>query len=195
VSAQREAGSFWRTLFGVGGLLLLAVPGFAIGLFAGVVWREPTLVASHFLGGTREVALAPAPGTAAPAPAADVAAAPPAAPEQGPAAPAVAKAPVNAAAASAEMPPAPELGSLSERSARLAVQVGAFGDAASAQKLSDSLRTQGFRAFVSPSTGEAGQRWRVRVGPMASREEADRVAAKLKSEARLPTWVVEDGRS
>jgi DedD protein len=93
------------------------------------------------------------------------------------------------------MPPAPELGSLSERSARLAVQVGAFGDAASAQKLSDSLRTQGFRAFVSPSTGEAGQRWRVRVGPMASREEADRVAAKLKSEARLPTWVVEDGRS
>ena len=47
MSAHRETGSFWRALFGVGGLLLLAVPGFAVGLFAGVVWREPTLVAKQ----------------------------------------------------------------------------------------------------------------------------------------------------
>jgi cell division septation protein DedD len=190
VSAERQAGSFWRALFGVGGLLLLAVPGFAVGLFAGVVWREPTLVASHFFGGTREVALAPAPPAGAPPASGDVAAAPPGAPAPAAEAPA---APAAAPAKAAE--PAPALASLSQPAVRLAVQVGAFGDAESARKLSDSLRAKGFHAFVSPSTGDAGQRWRVRVGPMGSREEADRVAAKLKSEARLPTWVVEDGRS
>jgi len=192
VSAPREAGSFWRTLFGVGGLLLLAVPGFALGLFAGVAWREPTLVASHLFGGTREVALARAPAENAPAPRADVAAPPPEeeADPAGRGSAEAAAAPARAAGA-----PGPALASLSDPAPQLAVQVGAFGDEGSARKLSDSLRSKGFRAFVSPSTGDAEQRWRVRVGPLASREEADRVAAKLKSEARLPTWVVEDGRS
>jgi len=76
-----------------------------------------------------------------------------------------------------------------------AVQVGAFGDAASAEKLAATLRRKGFPAFVSPSTGDAGARWRVRVGPLATRPEADRTAARLKAEERLPTWVVEEGKS
>jgi cell division septation protein DedD len=34
----------------------------------------------------------------------------------------------------------------------------------------------------------------VRVGPFPSRAEADRVAARLKAEEKLPTWVLdEDG--
>jgi len=48
---------------------------------------------------------------------------------------------------------------------------------------------------VSPSTGDAGARWRVRVGPMTARDEADRTAARLKTEERLPTWVIAEGRS
>jgi hypothetical protein len=28
------------------------------------------------------------------------------------------------------------------------------------------------------------------VGPIASREEADRIAARLKSKEKLPTWVL-----
>ncbi|HZO08360.1 MAG TPA: SPOR domain-containing protein, partial [Myxococcota bacterium] len=57
------------------------------------------------------------------------------------------------------------------------------------------LLKKGYPAFVSPSTGDAGSRWRVRVGPLASRDAADRAAARLKAEERLPTWVVDDGRS
>jgi hypothetical protein len=30
---------------------------------------------------------------------------------------------------------------------------------------------------------------------MPTREEADRTAARLKAEERLPTWVIEEGRS
>jgi DedD protein len=177
-------GSRLRLLLGLAGLLLLAVPGFAFGLLAGVVWREPELVASHLLGGTREVALqAPGAGDSAPPPDAtgDVAAAPPAAPAPAPAAKAAA--------------PEARAAALPDRGGRLEIQVGAFGDSASAEKLAGRLRRKGFPAFVNPGTGDAGARWRVRVGPIASREEADRTAARLKAEERLPTWVVEEGRS
>jgi cell division septation protein DedD len=184
--AAGNGGSRLRVLLGVVGLLLLAVPGFAVGLLAGVLWREPELVASHLLGGTREVALETPVGgpPAAREPTGDVAAAPPTAPAAAPRAP-----------AAAEREPAPLAAIDSQGGARLAVQVGAFGDSASAEKLAGTLRRKGFPAFVSPSTGEATARWRVRVGPMASREEADRTAARLKAEERLPTWVVEEGRS
>ncbi len=185
--ASARGGSRLRLLLGLAGLLLLAVPGFALGLLAGVVWREPELVATHLLGGTHEVAFeAPgAPGRAAAAGApGDVAAGPPAGP--------AAAAPAGKGGA---QPPAP-LGALEPGGmARLAVQVGAFADAASAEQLAGRLRRKGFRAFVSPGTGDAPGRWRVRVGPMASREDADRTAARLKAEERLPTWVVEEGRS
>jgi cell division septation protein DedD len=191
--AGQPSGSRLRTSFALAGLLLLAVPGFALGLFAGVAWREPDLVASHFLGGTRELALeAPATGATPPAAATragDVAAAPPpAAPE-----PAVAKPAAPAAAAPAA--PAATATLDAAGAERLAVQVGAFADAASAESLVGRLKRKGYSAFVSPSTGEASTRWRVRVGPMPSRDAADRAAARLKAEERLPTWVVDDGRS
>jgi cell division septation protein DedD len=179
-------------MFGLLGLLLLAVPGFALGLLAGVVWREPGLVATHLVGGTREVAWdGPAEAGTSEAPAAartgDVAAPPPATPPAPP--------PVRETAPPPVREPAPIAAIEAEPGPRLAVQVGAFGDAASAEKLAGTLRRKGFPAFVSPSTGDSGARWRVRVGPMSSRDDADRTAARLKSEERLPTWVIEEGRS
>jgi cell division protein FtsN len=36
------------------------------------------------------------------------------------------------------------------------------------------------------------KRWRVRVGPVATREQADEVASKLARE-KLPTWVLAEG--
>jgi len=181
--AQRNEASRLRVVLGLLGLLLLAVPGFAVGLLAGVVWREPGLVATHLFGGTREVVWGSPAGAgstdaAAPAATGDVAAAPPT-----PGHEAVAREPAPIAA----IEPEP--------TGRLAVQVGAFGDSASAEMLAGTLRRKGFPAFVSPSTGESGARWRVRVGPMTSRDEADRTAARLKTEERLPTWVIEEGRS
>lgn len=191
-------GSRLRLLLGIAGLLLLAVPGFALGLLAGVVWREPELVASHLLGGTREVALAgpeaSAPG-AEPAATGDVSAAPPAAPATGAPAAAAPGAKAAAPAAKGTAPGAAALAAAPGGSGRLAIQVGAFDDSAAAETLAGRLRRKGFPAFVSPGTGDAAARWRVRVGPIASREEADRTAARLKAEERLPTWVVEEGRS
>lgn len=185
--AERGGGSRLRVLFGLAGLLLLAVPGFAVGLLAGVIWREPGLVAAHLTGGTREVAWG-ASGDASAGEAArrestgDVAAPPPLLPPARDPAPKAGREPAPIAA----IEPAP--------TPRLVVQVGAFADAASAEKLAGTLRRKGFPAFVSPSTGDGGARWRVRVGPMASRDEADRTAGRLKAEERLPTWVLEEGR-
>jgi hypothetical protein len=195
--AEQKVGSRWRLVFGLLGLLLLAVPGFALGLFAGVVWREPGLVATHLAGGTRELAWEGPLGDGsadalAPAETGDVAAAPPAPRAEGGRS-AVSPRPVPPVAATRE--PAPIAAIVEEATARLAVQVGAFGDSASAEKLAGTLRRKGFPAFVSPSTGASGARWRVRVGPMSSRDDADRTAARLKTEERLPTWVVEEGRS
>jgi hypothetical protein len=77
---------------------------------------------------------------------------------------------------------------------RLAVQVGAFADSAAAERLAESLRGKGFSVYVSPGTGAGEARWRVRVGPLTSRGEAERTAARLKKDEKLPTWVLdEDG--
>ena len=64
-----------------------------------------------------------------------------------------------------------------------AVQLGAFGSAEEAGKLRDRARAAGFSAFVEQVRTEKGVLNRVRVGPVASREQADQlkgqVAAKL----------------
>jgi DedD protein len=76
-----------------------------------------------------------------------------------------------------------------------AVQVGAFGTSEAAERLAGSLRRKGFPVYVSPGTKAGGSRWRVRVGPLATREEAEGIAAKLKQVEKLPTWILsEDAR-
>jgi DedD protein len=61
------------------------------------------------------------------------------------------------------------------RSASYVVQVGAFGEPGKAASLSADLRGRGFTVF----TEEAGAVTRVRVGPFASRSEAERAAERL----------------
>jgi hypothetical protein len=77
----------------------------------------------------------------------------------------------------------------------LAIQVGAFAESGSAERLAESLRAQGFSVYLSPGTGAGDARWRVRVGPLASRDEAERVAARLKRDQKLPTWVLAEDES
>lgn len=72
------------------------------------------------------------------------------------------------------------------------VQVGAFGEAAAAEQLARRLEGQGLPVYVAPSAG-AGAKWRVRVGPLPTRGEADRIAERLAARDRLPTWVLADG--
>lgn len=61
------------------------------------------------------------------------------------------------------------------RSVSYVVQVGAFGEPGKAASLSADLRGRGFTVF----TEEAGAVTRVRVGPFASRSEAERAAERL----------------
>lgn len=64
-----------------------------------------------------------------------------------------------------------------------AVQLGAFGSAEEAGKLRDRARAAGFSAFVEQVRTDKGVLNRVRIGPVASRADADQlkgqVAAKL----------------
>ena len=54
------------------------------------------------------------------------------------------------------------------------------------------LRKRGFPVYVAPSAEPGSKRWRVRVGPVATREKADELADRLERE-KLPTWVLAEG--
>jgi len=61
-----------------------------------------------------------------------------------------------------------------------AVQLGSFGEQENAERLAADLRKQGFLAFLSPLSTDAGQLNRVRIGPQKDRESAEAMAAKLQ---------------
>jgi cell division septation protein DedD len=61
------------------------------------------------------------------------------------------------------------------------VQLGSFASRANADNLTRRVKGQGFSAFVLTGGSGISVRYRVRVGPVADRESAERIAAKLKS--------------
>jgi cell division septation protein DedD len=168
---RRSSGQAWlSTLVGI---LVLVVGGFLIGLVVGVVSEEPELVAGHVAGRSTEIDwTAPSPdGELGPQAGTwlgddDLGA--------GGAVPAVASAP----------PPRPEAAG----GAEFLVQVGAFADGVTARALAQRLSQGGYPVLVMEPTND--DRWRVRVGPLPARVEADQVALRLKSEEKLSTWVI-----
>lgn len=62
-----------------------------------------------------------------------------------------------------------------------AVQLGAFGKADDANALRDKVRAAGFSAFVEQVRTDKGVLHRVRVGPVASRADADQLKAQVAS--------------
>jgi len=63
------------------------------------------------------------------------------------------------------------------------VQVGSFTDAKKAFGLRDNLRKKKYKAFVEKISGRTGQNmYRVRIGPIAKRLQADNMSKKLKTE-------------
>lgn len=186
---EREAvGSSW--LAALVGLVFLVVAGFGVGMVAGVVWEDPGLIFAYLAGETEEVAwdgsTDAASDVAARAPepeplvdpqlrrnaAIEAAAVPPVEPAR-PAPPPVAAAPAG----------------------KLAVQVGAFESSEAAERLAKSLEGKGFPVYVSPGTKAGNARWRVRVGPLATREEAEATAERLKKSQKLPTWILNEDAS
>lgn len=64
-----------------------------------------------------------------------------------------------------------------------AVQVGSFSERANADRVVAQLKKQGFEVFLSP-TAAPKRLYRVRVGPVATRAEAERVATRLAAANR-----------
>jgi DedD protein len=70
-----------------------------------------------------------------------------------------------------------------------AVQVGAFGSEGAARKLAQRLESQGYDVFIAATKRSGKTLHRVRVGPVATRNDADQLASRLKS-GGLPATVV-----
>ena len=184
MATRRHGGGARSPLWALLGLALLAIPGFVLGLFVGVAWEDPGLLLGHLFGRTELVAWSRGvdDGVESRAPEA-----PRAAVSEGPP-------PVSAAPKPSATRIRPDVISPGAPAARFAVQVGAFSESRAAERLAESLRGKGFDVYVSPGAKAGEARWRVRVGPLPSRAEADRIAARLKAEEKLPTWVLdEDG--
>ena len=76
-----------------------------------------------------------------------------------------------------------------EEGARYVVQVGAFADAAKAREVRQKLEKAGLKTYTNVAKTSDGDRTRVRVGPFASRADADKAAGKVK-ELALPAAVL-----
>ncbi|MBM4384689.1 MAG: SPOR domain-containing protein [Deltaproteobacteria bacterium] len=159
----KRAGTSWIAT--IGGALLLMVAGFGVGLLAPAIW-DASLVADHVSGKTTEVPL----------------------PEKAPVREQVADAGDSERAPAASEPATPAV-SAPPPSGGFAVQVGAFATQGAAYDLAAELKQLGHPAYVADQGGN-GARFKVRVGPISTRADADTLADKLKREQRLPTWVL-----
>lgn len=72
---------------------------------------------------------------------------------------------------------------------RFAVQVAALSTSAAAKDLVARLKKDGFTAYVETVTTADSTLHRVRVGPFASRDEAQRAAEKLKAAGQKATVI------
>jgi DedD protein len=88
-----------------------------------------------------------------------------------------------AAASPAASKPAPA--AAAEAGARYVIQVGAFSDAQALREARQRVEKLGLKTYTQVIESGGSTRTRVRVGPFASRDEAERVRAKLQA-AKLP---------
>ncbi len=92
----------------------------------------------------------------------------------------------TAAAAAAAAKPA---AAATDDAGRFVVQVGAFAEADKAREVRQKLERAGLKTYTNVAKTADGDRTRVRVGPFASRAEADKAAAKVKG-LSLPAAVL-----
>lgn len=64
---------------------------------------------------------------------------------------------------------------------RLIVQVGAYSDAAKVREVRAKLEKAGFKTYTQVAETKEGKRTRVRIGPFATKAEADKAAARVKA--------------
>jgi len=91
-------------------------------------------------------------------------------------------------------PPAdtqPEAAPAAPTQGTLVVQVFSSSNQVQAQGVVDQLRAGGFPALLSPVEVSGRTMYRVRIGPYTDRQVAEGVAAQVRSEYRLETWITE----
>jgi len=71
-------------------------------------------------------------------------------------------------------------GAAKSETGRFVVQVGAFADVAAAREMRQKAEKLGLKTYTQVASTSAGSRIRVRIGPFASRDEADKALAKAK---------------
>ena len=81
---------------------------------------------------------------------------------------------------------APKSGDTAVRSV---VQVGAFAEMAKVKEARAKLESAGFKTYTQDVETKDGKRTRVRIGPFATKEEADKAAEKIRK-LNLPTSVL-----
>ena len=161
---------------------VLAFFGFVAGAVGGILWEEPRLFVAYLLGETTEI------DWMGERPALPGVASPPLPPEVSDLSNPETRRPSLAPVESETSREPPEL-----PAHRLAIQVGAFENSESADRLARDLRAQRFAAYVVPGVQGNHPRWRVRVGPFSDRGDAKTQADRLKGKLRLPTWILEEG--
>jgi DedD protein len=72
---------------------------------------------------------------------------------------------------------------------RFVVQVGAYSDPAALRDARQRVERLGLKTYTQVIETAAGKRTRVRIGPFASRQEADAAAAKVKG-AGMPANIL-----
>lgn len=86
----------------------------------------------------------------------------------------------------AEAAPAPQ----PEAGSGWVAQIGAYNDAATADRIAATLKRSGFPAFVlAPAAGSPTKTYRVRVGPYGARTEAEAIAGRLQREHQFTPFV------
>jgi len=86
-----------------------------------------------------------------------------------------------AAARSTTEEPKPAAAVAEETKTRMVVQVGAFADAAKADEIRRKLEKAGLKTYTQVADTKDGKRIRVRVGPFASKAEAEKAVGKIRS--------------
>jgi DedD protein len=61
------------------------------------------------------------------------------------------------------------------------VQVGAFNDATRMREARQKVEKAGYKTYTSEVDSPTGRRTRVRLGPFATKKEAEAAAAKVKT--------------
>ena len=65
------------------------------------------------------------------------------------------------------------------KSSRFILQVAAVANKTKAEELQNRLKQAGIKSYSQKTSTKDGERYRIRVGPFASREEADKMRARL----------------